>query len=161
MKTGVQGRRTVLIEGAVLIGISLVAIAEGLRLVIYKDPYTLYDPLGPGYYALTVGICLLAVSIVYIIAHYKSPPPIEMVPVDTRMKVRLVSTVAACALYIILIPVVGYLLATIIFFLLEFRIEGIRPWPLMVVLSLVFSGCYYLLFIRLCNMVLPAGIIFQ
>jgi hypothetical protein len=161
MKRTVPGRMTVFVEGVLLISISLVAMAEGLRLVIYKDPYTLFDFLGPGYYALTVGICLLGVSIAYVVVHYRNPLPIEMVPVDKQMKIRLMSTVAACVIYIILIAVVGYLLATIIFFFLEFRIEGIKPWLLIIILSLVFSGFYYLVFVRLCNMVFPTGMIFQ
>jgi hypothetical protein len=161
MKITVPGRRTVFAEGILLIIISLVAMAEGLRLIIYKDPYTLYDPLGPGYYALTVGTCLLGVGIVYIIAHSKNPPPIEMVPVDKKMKIRLMSTVVACGTYIILITLVGYLLATIVFFFLEFRIEGIKSWLLVIVLSLVFSGFYYLIFIRVCNMSFPTGMIFR
>jgi len=32
---------TVLIEGVLLLVLSLAGIAEGLRLVIYKDPHTL------------------------------------------------------------------------------------------------------------------------
>jgi hypothetical protein len=161
MKITVPGRMTVFVEGILLIVMSLVAIVEGLRLIIFKDPYTLYDPLGPGYYALTVGTCLLGVGIFYIIAHCKNPPQMEMVPVDKKMKIRLVSTVVACGIYIILIAIVGYLLATIIFFFLEFKIEGIRSWLLVIILSLVFSGFYYLIFVRLCNMVFPTGMIFQ
>jgi hypothetical protein len=161
MKITVPGRVTVFAEGILLTIISLVAMAEGLRLIIYKDPYTLYDPLGPGYYALTIGACLLGVSIVYIITHYKNPPQIEMVPVEKKMKIRLMSTVVACGIYIILIAVVGYLLATIIFFFLEFRIEGIKSWLQVTILSLVFSGFYYLVFVRLCNMVFPTGMIFR
>jgi hypothetical protein len=161
MRAALAGRRTVLIEGIVLIVIGLVAMAEGLRLTIYKEPNTLYDPLGPGYYAFAVSICLLTVSIGYLVAHFRNPARTEMVPVDRRMKVRLVSTVANCAIYVVLIGVIGYLLATIVFFFVEFRIEGLKSWLSVVILSLVLSGLYYMVFVKLCNMVLPAGMIFR
>jgi len=70
------------------------------------------------------------------------------------------STIAACALYIFLIRIIGYLLATIIFFFLEFRIEGNKSWPLVIVLSLVLSVLYYFIFVQWCSLVFPRGIFF-
>ena len=152
---------SVLIEGILLLMLSLVAMGEGLRLVIDKDPYTLYDPLGPGLYAIAIGFGLMVVGVVYLIGNYRTPPTMEVVPVDKKMKMRLMSTVAACVIYIALISIVGYLLATIIFFFLEFRIERIRSWTWVVILSLVLSGLYYLVFVQYCNMVFPRGILFR
>jgi hypothetical protein len=160
MRAILAGRMVSLVEGILLIAISLVAMAEGLRLVVYREPNTLYDPLGPGYYALAVSICLLAVSIAYLVTHFRNPPRVETVSIDRKMKVRLVSTVAACAVYVILIGIIGYLLATVVFFVLELKIEGLKSWFSVVVLSLVLSGLYYLVFVKLCHMALPKGMIF-
>jgi hypothetical protein len=161
MKTERAMKNTVLIEGILLLVISLTGMTEGLRLVIYKDSYTLYDPLGPGLYAIFISIGLMTLGVVHLLAHYRKPPVMEMVPVDKKMKIRLMSTIAACVVYVFLISIVGYLLATILFFFLEFRIERVKSWPLVVVLSLVLSGFYYLLFVQYCNMVFPRGIIFR
>ena len=155
---------TVLIEGVLLLVLSLAGIAEGLRLVIYKDPYTLYDPLGPGLYAIAISIGLMTLGVVHLIVNYRKLPPTAMVPVesvDKRMRIRMMSTVVTCVIYIFLISIVGYLLATIIFFFLEFRIEGIRSWPLVVVLSLVLSGLYYLVFVQYCSVIFPRGMILR
>jgi hypothetical protein len=149
-----------LVQGALLLIISLVAIAEGLRLVINKEPNTLYDPLGPGWYAVAVGFGLMVVGVVFLIANYGNPSAEEAAPVDKKLRTKLVSTIAACVIYVALIGIVGYLLATIFFFFMQFRIEQIRSWALVVVLSLVLSGLYYVLFIRYCNMIFPKGIIF-
>jgi hypothetical protein len=161
MKTERAMRNTVLIEGILLLVISLIGMTEGLRLVIHKDPYTLYDPLGPGLYAFFISIGLMTLGVVHLLAHYRKPPVMEMVPVDKKMKIRLMSTVAACVIYIVLISMVGYLLATIIFFFLEFRIERIKSWPSVVALSLVLSGIYYLVFVHFCHLVFPRGIFFR
>jgi len=152
---------TVLIEGILLLMVGLTGIAEGLRLVIYKDPYTLFDPLGPGFYAIAISIGLMALGMIHLLVNYRKPSEMEMVPVDKKMKIRLMSTVAAYVIYIVLISIVGYLLATIIFFFLEFRVERIKSWPLVAVLSLVLSGLYYLVFVHYCNMVFPRGIFFR
>lgn len=154
-------KRTVLIEGMLLLMVSVVGLAEGLRLVILKDPYTLYDPLGPGFYAIAISIGLMALGMIHLLVNYRKPPETERVPVDKKMKIRLMSTVAAYVLYIVLISTVGYLLATLLFFFMEFRIERIKPWPLVVVLSSVLAGLYYLVFVHFCNMVFPRGIFFR
>jgi hypothetical protein len=154
-------KRTVLIEGTLFLVLGLAGMAEGLRLVIHKDPHTLYDPLGPGLYIIVIGIGLMTLGVVHLLVNYGKLSTMERVPVDKKMKIRVMSTVAACAIYIFLISIVGYLLATILFFFLEFRIERIKSWPLVVVLSLVLSGFYYLVFVQYCNMVFPRGIIFR
>jgi len=152
---------TVLIEGALIVVVSLVGMAEGLRLIIYKDPYILYDPLGPGLYIIAISIGLLAIAVVHLFGHSKKLPSMERVPVDRKFRIRMISTVAVCALYIFLITIIGYLLATILFFFLVFRIEGIKSWPFNVVLSLVLSVLYYLVFVQYCRMVLPRGFFFN
>ncbi len=149
---------SVLVEGLLLIAVSLIAIGEGLRLVIYKDPYTLYDPLGPGLYALVVGLGLMAVAVAYLVVDHERPSEKEMAPADKTLRLRLALTVAACVIYVSIIGVIGYLPATVCFFIMEFKIERIKSWPLVVVLALVLSGLYYLVFVHYCGIVFPRGI---
>ncbi len=175
--------RSVLFEGVLLIFIGLVAFVEGLRLVIFKDPYTLYDPLGPGLYAAVFGMGLVAVAMAYLAVHRRDVidrrdvvhrrnvvdqrdtadrrerPDGETAPVERSLRRRLAGTIGTCVVYISLISVIGYLPATVCFFIMEFRIERIRSWPQVVLLSLVLSGLYYLVFVRYCGMVFPKGII--
>jgi hypothetical protein len=154
-------RIAVLAEGALLVVVSLMGIVEGLRLVIYKDPFTLYDPLGPGLYIVAIGIGLMAIGAVHLLVHSKKLPTMERVLVDRKLRIRMISTVGVCAIYIFLISITGYLLATILFFFLEFRVQGIKSWPFVIVLSLVLSALYYFIFVHYCSMVFPRGIFFS
>jgi len=154
-------RIAVLTEGALLVVVSLVGLTEGLRLVIYKDPYILYDPLGPGFYIIAISIGLMAIGIVHLLSHSKKLFALEGMPVDKKMRIRMMSTVVACVIYIFLIRIIGYPLATILFFFLEFRVQGIKSWPRVVILSLVLSALYYLVFVQYCSMVFPRGIFFR
>ncbi len=152
---------TVLIEGILLLVLSVVSLAEGLRLIIYKEAYVLYDFLGPGFYLIAISIGLMALGVVHLIVNYGKLPTMERVPADRKMKIRMMSTVAACVIYTFLIGILGYLLATILFFFLEFRIERIKSWPLVVALSLFLSGLYYLFFVKYCSVIFPRGIFFR
>jgi hypothetical protein len=161
MANGRGIKTTVLIEGAVLLFLSLAGIAEGLRLVIDRDPYTLYDPLGPGLYILLIGLGLMTLGIGHLVIHYRKPSIQERGPVDRKMQFRMIGTVAACAIYILLIKIAGYLPATLLFFFLELRIQGIKSWPFVILLSLVLSALSYFVFVQCCSMVFPRGIIFR
>ena len=62
--------RGVFAEGILLISISVAAMAEGFILYRYKDPYTLFDPIGPGLYILALGILLLAVGFAHLAVNW-------------------------------------------------------------------------------------------
>ncbi|TRZ51588.1 hypothetical protein D4S03_04930 [bacterium] len=151
--------RTVLIEGTFLFIISIVSIVEGIRLVIYKDPNTLFDPIGPGLYVLIISILLMVTSFTYFIGNYKKNIDTKKDATNNEMVQRVIYMTAAFAAYIFLIYFIGYLLASIIFFLLEFRIVGIKSWPISILLALSFSAFYYVTFVYFCDMVFPRGII--
>jgi len=152
---------THLVEGAVLLVFSFAGLAEGLRLVIYKDPYTVYDPLGPGLYIIAIGLGMMVLGVAHLIVHSRTSPVMQKARVDKTMRFRLISTVAACVVYILLIYIVGYLPATVLFFLLQFRIQGIRSWTRIIALSVILAGLYYLVFVQYCGMVFPVGPFFQ
>lgn len=151
--------RGVWVEGLLLVAISLVSLAESIRLVLYRDPQMLVDWLGPGYYLLAMSIGMLITGVIHIY-HHRKEQAIAKEKTNKGMRVRLIGSFAACTLYLILINVIGYLIATIIFFMLMFRIVGIKSWAYNVVLSIVVSAVYYVVFVKYCDMVFPGGILF-
>lgn len=150
--------RRVLVEGILLLIFSFVCIVEGLHLVIYKDPYTLFDPIGPGFYILIISILLMAVSFVHLFVNYKKNIDMEKVAISREMRKRMINMIAVFAIYILLISFIGYFLASIIFFLLIFRVVGIKSWSITILLTLLITVCFYTLFVYFCRLVFPRGI---
>ncbi len=151
-------KRRVWMEGLVLIVISIVSLIESLRLIIYKDPQTLYDVLGPGYFLLAISLGLMVTGIAYITLHLiKLPPSIEKEEVSREMRFRLWGSFTAMGLYVILINFLGYLVSTFIFFVLEFWILGIKSWLFNIILSIICSVAYWFVFVKYCSMVFPRG----
>jgi putative tricarboxylic transport membrane protein len=104
---------------------------------------------------------MMATGIAYIIAHLIKLPSIERKEeVNKEMRFRLYGSFVVCVLYLILINTLGYLVASFIFFILEFRILGIKSWPFNVLLSAFISVAYYFVFIKYCSMVFPRGLLF-
>ena len=150
--------KAVWLEGLVLVAIGLVSVAESIRLVLHKDPHIQVDWLGPGYYLLALSIGVLATGIVYIFKHAKEPS-VAREKTSREMSIRLIGSFVSCALYLVLIEVIGYLMATIVFFALMFRIVGIKPWAYNIVLSILFSAVYYVVFVTYFNMAFPKGLL--
>ena len=149
----------VLIEALILIAISLIGLAEGSRLTFYKGPHIQYDILGPGPYVLIISVALMIVGILHLVANFGKLITVDKVITSKEMRGRMMSMVVVCAIYIFLIGIVGYLVSTILFFFLEFRILGIKSWPINTLLTLCLTATYYFVFIRFCNMVFPRGIL--
>lgn len=153
-------RRRVFIEGVLLLAIGLVGMAEGLRLTFYKDPSVLYDLLGPGLYVFVVSLGLMATGIVYLSINYGKVLSVEKVVGDREMRIRLISTILVYVAYTFLINIVGYLVATLTFFILEFRIAGVKSWKTNAVLTVIVSAINYIVFVQYCNVAFPRGIFF-
>jgi len=150
----------VLIEGVLVLVFSLVAMVEGLRLILYKDPYILYDPLGPGLYILVLSLGMMAVGIIHLVLNYRKFPGMGRAAMTKQMRVQLFSSIGVLALYILLVDFVGYFAATLLFFFLELKVAGIKSWRTNVMLTLILTVIYYVIFVKLCDMVFPKGILF-
>ena len=153
-------KRTAFLEGILMGLIGILAFLEGLRLIVYKDPMVVYDVLGPGYYILIISIALIMTGLFHIIANRQKKSPVEKLPPKSTFGSQVLITIAVCAIYIYLITIVGYVAASVIFFLLEFRVMGIKSWRVNFLLTVVLTGVNYLVFVKYCDMVFPRGIFF-
>ena len=148
-------RRTVLIEGILVLVISLGSMVEGLRLIAQRDPRTAFDVMGPGSYILFLSITLMAAGVVYFTVNYKKNLRMEKVAVNKEMRIRVISMIVVLVIYILLIGIVGYLVASIVFLLMEFRIAGVKSWSITIILSLVLSATFYMVFVQFANILFP------
>jgi putative tricarboxylic transport membrane protein len=154
------GKRLVVLESAVLLAIALVCIGEGIRLITYKIPGAIYDQIGPGFYVLFLGIAMLITSLAHFIFNRKEGSFPQKNPTEWLLKIKVIMTVGVCAMYVLLINFFGYLMATLVFNLMEFRLAGMKSWSSILIVSLIVSGFYYLVFVYYCNLIFPQGIFF-
>lgn len=152
--------RQVLIEGFLLVAISFVSLVESIRLIIYKNPHVIYDVIGPGYYLLFLSIGLLFTSIIYVYRHLGRGETIVEKETSKETRIRLIGVCVVLALYLILIDIIGYGTATFVFFILMFRIVGIRSWSFNFVLSVFLATAYYFIFAKCADMTFPHGMLF-
>lgn len=149
---------SVLIEGMIPVILGLGSISEGIRLIT-MERIQLYDVLGPGWYSIGVGFALSVIGLVYLISQRKKELE-RAKTVDKELRKKMLYMIGALAIYTVLIDTAGYVLSTVIFFLLIFRVVGYRSWLIIGLMSVGATFCFYLLFGYWLQMVLPRGVLF-
>ena len=153
--------RRVLVESLVVCGLGILSIVEGIRLT-FMEHIQMYDVLGPGTYNAGVGVLLVAVGVGYALSFRNEKPKKEgadrgMNPFQEQM----IAMFAILGMYITLIHFVGYLSATLVFFLLMNRVVGFRSWWMNGGMSLGVSLAFYLLFVHGLDMIFPKGVFLE
>lgn len=151
--------KKVFTEGMVIFIVGVVTFIEGVRLTI-MEKIQLYDVFGPGNYTIGIGSCLVILSIIYILSHCRDMTEQAEI-LDRELKNRLLSMIGLLAIYAILMNLVGYLLSTLLFFLLIFRVAGFKSWPVIVMTSVGVTGFLYIVFQHWLRMPLPRGMSFM
>ncbi len=158
-------KKTAILEAIPLLVISLLGIAEGLRVNIERDSSTASSMLGPGTYILFLGFGLMIAAISNFLLNYRDISRTEKADLSQRREIPVSGVVVAMigifAMYAVLIDYIGYLVPTILFFLLAFRLLGVRSWKTNIVLTSFVVAGFYVVFIHYCEMIFPRGIFFD
>ncbi|MFH0786795.1 MAG: tripartite tricarboxylate transporter TctB family protein [Pseudomonadota bacterium] len=84
--------------------------------------------MGPGNYSVGLGVAMIILGLVYGIPHLNKRFAAEK-PVDEGLKRKVIHMIVILVVYGFLMNIIGYFLASIVFFILMFRIVGFKPWP--------------------------------
>jgi putative tricarboxylic transport membrane protein len=157
------------IEGGILAFAGLVTVGDALRLIFYRNPRSIEDITGPGRYLLIVGTLLVLAALAYAALQAREPvasaksaqdtQDAQEAPSDREGLSKLLWVFGALVVYALLMPILGYLIATAVFFLAAFRIFGFRSWWATAGMTVVFAGACYLIFAELFSMPFPRGLI--
>ena len=120
---------------------------------------TFRDIIGPDRYLAFISVGLLVCGVGYLVASWKG---INRVRDDRKSEegnqVTQVSLVfMVVIIYILALPVLGYMLATLFFFPVAFFIFGVKPWLKSIIVGLLTAVLFYAIFAYLAEVPLPRG----
>jgi hypothetical protein len=151
-------KRATIVEGAILLVISLTGIIQGLQLNAIKDPQRLALLMGPGTYILVLSSILLITAVAHVLLDYRKGAAASAKTSEVHASKKLILMIVVFALYAFLIDIFGYIIPTILFFLLEFRLAGVTSWKVNTILTAGLVVSFYFIFIKYCEMIFPYGI---
>ncbi len=145
--------RAYVIEGFLLAALALVGIADGVASLNRKTFQI--EALSPGWYLIAVSLALLVCVTVYV-ANERSR--IVAAPDGGGLLTGPILAVwASMAAYAAMIPLLGFAPATFLFFTAVFYLLGSRSWVRMGMEGLAFTIGFYLSFVSLGRVLMPAG----
>ena len=151
-----------LAESIVVIFLAALGIADAWKLSnLVRAGGTFHDVIGPDRYlgAISVGLLICAVwNLVAVLKSRKLPQAKNEEKEGSQIK-RVVLVVFLLFAYTFAIPVLGYLLATSIFFPVIYFIFGVRPWPKSIIVGLITAALFYAIFAYFAEMPLPKGLL--
>lgn len=141
-----------------LLALGALAIREGIRLAMTMRQPGFYDVVGPDRYLLIVGSALILIGLIHI-GSERERRKIQGWGEKDQSLTQVLWIVGGLALYVALIPVLGYLSASVVFFLLVMRVLGLSSWMVNGVLSVLMALVFQFIFGKLLGVILPPGIL--
>lgn len=145
------------IFGGLLALFGAILVWDGWRLGREARPDGMFDDLGPDRYMMLLGGLLLAAGIT-IAVQAKGGAVTWRRPVLWPLSSPVVFTLVMAG-YALLTPLLGYTLATFLFFVAAFQLAHPRRWPVTVGISAAATAISYVLFVQLSDMPLPRGLV--
>lgn len=149
----------VLADAVIFWIVGAVGVVEGIRLNVVTDPNVLRQALAPGYYVIALGVALVVTGTLHFARHRHSGETQDAISADMRLLVGKIALLLGAYTYAI--DLLGYSAASFPFFLLLFRIFGVRSWLSCVALAATFTAICYVVFVRYCEVAFPHGSLFS
>ena len=135
--------------GAVLLGIVVIVLASGLQKVKLG--------IGPGGFPRFIGFTILLLGAVQTVKTLRNGIEMPRFQAEPRALVHFLLAVAACFLYVAVVPTVGFLLATPVLLFVMLMLYENRNILFCAVLSIVVTVILWALFTKVFLIFLPAG----
>ena len=150
------------VESLIVILLAGIGIVDGWRLSnVVREGGMFHDVIGPDRYLIAISFGLMIMGIRQLVVSLRKKG-------DTRAKeeekeggkMKLVCVVAlVLMLYTLVLPLTGYLVASLLFFPTIFFIFGVRPWLRSAAVGLITAGLFYAIFEYFAEVPLPKGLL--
>ena len=149
-----------LLEGVAIVVLAGLGLTDAWRLSrMLRAANDFPDVIGPDRYLGVIAGALGVCGVAYLLLGLKRRRP-EQLPGEPAEGVqpRQVAVVAVLLmLYVLAFSVLGYLLATVLFFPVTFFIFGVRPWLKSAWVGILAAACFYVIFFHFAGIPLPKG----
>ena len=149
-------RGYILAEGLLLSAVFLLSVWEGLRL--RGAELVTKDVIGPGYYILGLSALLLISVVFYLIQQFQTHKLGGTPFCLPRLTVLFFVCLGG---YAFMIPWLGYMLSSVLFFFAVFYLFGFRAFPGAFLLALLFAAMFHIGFVYLAKVPFPEALLWR
>jgi putative tricarboxylic transport membrane protein len=154
--------RAGVIESLVVLTVAGIGLRDAWRLSgALRAGGTFHSAMGPDTYLAVVsgGLLLCGVRSLIRTTPDKGPTRAGGEAESSGGFGQVARVVLVLIAYVAAFPVLGYLLATLIFFPIAFFLFGVRPWTKSLIIGAVVTAVFYVLFAYFAELPLPKGLL--
>ena len=137
----------------ILLVLAAAGIYEGVRLS--KSVLLFVDPVGPGWYLFFMACLLFVCAIALLVRQFIRRKAGQRTAGLALHKGPAGRALVLLLLYGLAVMFLGYVIASVMFFIVVQRIFGERSWIRCTVIGVSITGCFYFVFSYLAGMPLP------
>lgn len=147
-------------KGRLVVGVSGFLLSVGYLVEVQKLSWGTMAQPGSAVFPLLLGVALAAVSLLIIGESARAGSVTGSVDLPRGAdRKRILGLVAALAGYVVLLPVLGFILASAGFAVAVLRLLSGLSWLRTAVLAIVVTAATYLLFALVLGVLLPKGVL--
>lgn len=137
--------------------------AAGAFIVYFSMEYDLGDHQtpGPGYIPLLTGLCMMLLAGILVFRDVRRDRETLSSLFRGTNWLRVMSTIAVLLSYTILLPYIGFLIASVLLMYYLIRAAGSYRRAVAAVAAILFSACSYYVFAALLEVALPVGLLYE
>jgi small-conductance mechanosensitive channel len=150
------------VESLIVMLLAGIGVVDGWRLSnVVREGGMFHDVIGPDRYLTAISFGLMIMGIRHLVLSLRTKGRIHAKEEEKEGgQMRLVCVVAlALMLYTLVLPLTGYLLASLLFFPTIFFIFGVRPWLRSAAIGLITAALFYAIFEYFAEVPLPKGLL--
>ena len=152
----------VIVEVLLLAAVGLWSIADGYRLTVEAREASGFDALGPDRFIIVLGAIILSLGAFYIReARAEAAGALSIASSDENRTGtnRFYLMALAFAAYIIIAPFGGYVLSTVLFFLVAYWLMDLRGVARCITATVVTVTAFTLVFVVFAGIPMPLGVV--
>jgi hypothetical protein len=150
------------VESLIVILLAGIGMVDGWRLSnVVREGGMFHDVIGPDRYLTAISFGLMIMGIRQLVVSLGKKGRTHAKEEEKEGgQMKLVCVVAlALMLYTLVLPLTGYLLASLLFFPIIFFIFGVRPWLKSAAIGLITAALFYAIFEYFAEVPLPKGLL--
>lgn len=144
-------------ELLIVIGLGVICLVGAVRLEYEMKHMGIILVAGPAKYIGLISLFLIACGVGLIIEYTRrrkfSGSSVDS-PIASSRVIILTSVMFG---YVVVVPIVGYLIGTICFFPLLFQASGMRPWHKSILAGALMAVLFFVAFVLLAKLPMPKG----
>lgn len=148
-------------KGDIIVAFTCIAIGSVFLILSQEFPKEISNSPGPGFYPALLSYLLIVLGVILFIQSLASKKRQEIViTLKSKQAIFSYKITGISILYVIFLPILGFILTTLLFIAVTSYLMGIKNWKIIMILPIIITTLTVIIFEVVFHIPLPGQSIF-